>query len=127
MTEASGTFECPICAWPEPHSHTGEEIAERPYIDGARKAFEAEALEFMRRDYFKDARTGYWWGYDAYAARRTETEPGWDAKFHGWAQRDYPSGRYSNEFVEVQWQLWKMAWLASARRNIQRPAVSESE
>ena len=76
VTELRGTTICPICGYGEPHSHTPSEVAERPYIDGARVAFEKDAHEFMRRDYFKGARTGFWWGFDAEQARRSdEWEP----------------------------------------------------
>ncbi len=108
--ELRATFACPICAWPEPHPHSAEEIAERPAIDGARAAFEKEAREFMAGEYFKGPRTGYWWAFEAEMARRTD-----DGDYHGWAQRAYGWGPYLNEFVEVMWQFWRMAWL-SARR-----------
>ena len=31
---ATGTAHCPICGYDQPHNHTAEELAERPYIDG---------------------------------------------------------------------------------------------
>lgn len=111
-----GTTECPICGWPEPHFHTPEEIAQRPGIDGARMAFEREAREFMMRPHFKGVRTGFWWAFDAELARTSEaSELGGPRWAHGWSQRDWPAGRYSNEFVEVMWQFWRMAWLSSRK------------
>jgi len=106
--ELKAGYECPICAWPEPHSHTKEEIAERPAIDGARLAFEKQAREFMLQSYFKDARTGFWWSYPARLAREDS-----DYRGRGWAHRYAPQGNYSNEFVNVMWLFWRKAWLAA--------------
>ena len=101
MSEAAGTHECPICAWPEPHHHTPEDVALRPAIDGARKAFEEHAREFMFRADFDSYLTGFWWAFDAEHAR----------KDNGWAMRSHPGGPYMHQAVETMWQFWRMTWL----------------
>lgn len=110
-TDDLGTFACPICAWPKPHAHTPEEIAERPAIDWARLEFEKQAREFMAGSFFNGPRTGFWWAYPAHLARQTEDKYG-----IGWAARDYPQGPYTNEFVQIMWVFWRMAWLAASTK-----------
>lgn len=119
MEETRGTFACPICGWPEPHHHTAAEIAERPLIEGARLAFEKEAREFMMGPIFKGPRTGHWWAYEAELARTHEPD---GLGGIGWAARGAPSGPYLNEFVEVMWQFWRMAWRAARERSISASA-----
>lgn len=127
MNELRGTFDCPICGWPTPHSHTHDEIAERPQIDGARTAFEREAHEFLKSKIFEHMRTGYWWGLPAEMARISESgplratdgdllEPAKYA-FNGWSQRCWPQGPYSNDYVEIMWRFWRIAWLSAKRAN----------
>lgn len=110
MGKAEGTFECPICGWPEPHSHSAEEIAQRPAIDGARMAFEKLGRKFIAEhnwNYFRNTMTGYWWGYEGERARSE------DGNAYGWARRDSWTGRYTHDFTQIMWMFWRAAWMAA--------------
>lgn len=115
---AEGTFDCPVCGWPEVHAHNDYELVERPYIDGARTAFEKEAREFMLRSYFNGLRTGFNWGNKAERARTLAS-----GAIHqsDWAARQWPQGLYVHTFVNVMWELWCKAWL-SARQSFAAPS-----
>src|SRR5712672_484927 len=119
--EPRGTFNCPICNWPEPHSHSEAEIAERPWIDGCRAAFEKEGREFMNQYHFNDVRTGYWWARTADKARTKEEIP---PPFkpgnygYGWGVRTWSNGPYYHELVEAMWQFWKKAWMTAKKRGV---------
>lgn len=111
---ADGTFDCPVCGWPEIHSHNDYELVERPYIDGARIAFEKEARTFMLRPYFTGLRRGYNWGEEAKNARGIANGA---IHLSDWAARQWPQGLYVHSFVEVMWELWRRSWI-SARRSV---------
>jgi hypothetical protein len=111
-TEPTWTMACPICAWPEPHSHTAEEIADRPAIDWARLAFEKQAPKLMLSPVLKPIRTGFSWIDEAHLARWKDEYPG-GKKYLGWAAREHPSGPYSDPFVQTMWLFWREAWMAA--------------
>lgn len=95
-SQIRASMECPVCGIDYPHSHTVEELSDRPYIHGARAAFErtAGAIEPL-----------------------FATKVGWSPTA-GWRsppERVSPGGAYTNGLVDVMWRLWRAAWIEARR------------
>lgn len=109
MSETQGTYNCPICAWPEPHSHDATELTARPQIDGCRASFEVYVQEFVTKDRLMWSQAkGMMWDFPALHAR--------DHQERGWARRCTPTGSYEEQLVEALWQFWRVSWMAARGR-----------
>lgn len=112
-TKLVGTYECPICAWPEPHAHSKFEIAQRPFIDGARAAFEERMVSFLKRPEFFSHMSRELSRSIPVASRVGQHAS--ISRAHGdWAYRMAPDGSsYHNEIVQTLWELWRDAWMTA--------------
>lgn len=105
--EPIGTYQCPVCGWDTPHSHTASELAERPAIDGARIAFEEHFQKWVAGNYSRFRNmglTGFFWSYPARICNKDDGS---------WCQRESYNGAYKNHFVNEMWLFWRKAWLAA--------------
>lgn len=109
--ELRGTYNCPICDWPEPHSHGPSEIAQRPAIDGVRKAFEERMVDYLRRPEFGETA----FGRHHHLANRVGQAAQYAREHGDWAYRMAPAGPYHNEKVQTFWEVWLSAWLAARK------------
>ena len=120
MSEAVGSYTCPICGLDEPHYHEPEQVFAERF---ARPAFEAwyeramqnqeqgwplrEPLEGMSR---------YRHGVHGYTVLSIPFPRPWD-----WKHRDANiwgrlHGEYREPVVEAFWQCWRTAWLCPPDR-----------
>jgi len=101
--EPTGTLECPICGWAEPHHHSDFEVNVERF---ARPAFEmwyalamrSRSNENSTADLSRNYRVNSWGVPNRWALRLGK---------NSWGK---PCGPYHDEKVESYWQVFKAAW-----------------